>query len=282
MRPEAFKADDVFAHIQKFVGWRRSVGLRGTAEAADRAKSQLLAAAAEELQAPIESVVTLIQLLTPPARSRRSATTPTCSRRSARGLLWVIDDCLDLTCVEVARLGSTVRRSIFAVLDEVRYGLGPRQRQGLVSGIDIGALARPHHRRWSADRQVLMSLIDTTLNRPPRGSSTTTCAARSMSTGSGGRVRRHGYPEGVTAGPSAPNCSRRTRALAAAIEGGMMLRPSTAAAFRSISAWRTALSSRSRREPEAPRLARSRPWAPSECLRGRLPRAARARSRYRH
>ncbi len=174
MRPEDFKGDDLFAQIQNLVerlaAERR---LRETAEATDKAKSELLATTGHELRAPIESVVALIQLLSASPLDPAQRRYTDMLAQSARSLLWVIDDIFDLTYLEAGRL--ELDRAAFdlhAMLDEVGSVLQAHASdKGLTSGVDIGAscpdLVIADEARI---RQVLMSLIDTALKETTEGS----------------------------------------------------------------------------------------------------------------
>ncbi|HET9572680.1 MAG TPA: response regulator [Methyloceanibacter sp.] len=174
MRPEDFKGDDLFAQIQNLVerlaAERR---LRETAEAADKAKSELLATTGHELRAPIESVVALIRLLSASPLDPAQRRYTDMLAQAARSLLWVIDDIFDLTYLEAGRL--ELDRAAFdlpAMLDEVGSVLQAHAGdKGLTSGVDIGAscpdLVIADEARI---RQVLMSLIDTALKETTEGS----------------------------------------------------------------------------------------------------------------
>jgi len=174
MRPEDFKADDLFAQIQNLVerlaAERR---LRETAEAADKAKSELLATTGHELRAPIESVVALIQLLSASPLDPAQRRYTDMLAQSARSLLWVIDDIFDLTYLEAGRLAlDRAAFDLHAMLDEVGSVLQAHAGdKGLTSGVDIGAscpdLVVADEARI---RQVLMSLIDTALKETTEGS----------------------------------------------------------------------------------------------------------------
>jgi CheY-like chemotaxis protein len=174
MRPEDFKGDDLFAQIQNLVerlaAERR---LRETAEAADKAKSELLATTGHELRAPIESVVALIRLLSASPLDPAQRRYTDMLAQAARSLLWVIDDIFDLTYLEAGRL--ELDRAAFdlhTMLDEVGSVLQAHAGdKGLTSGVDIGAscpdLVIADEARI---RQVLMSLIDTALKETTEGS----------------------------------------------------------------------------------------------------------------
>jgi CheY-like chemotaxis protein len=147
--------------------------LRETAEAADKAKSELLATTGHELRAPIESVVALIRLLSASPLDPAQRRYTDMLAQAARSLLWVIDDIFDLTYLEAGRL--ELDRAAFdlhAMLDEVGSVLQAHAGdKGLTSGVDIGAscpdLVIADEARI---RQVLMSLIDTALKETTEGS----------------------------------------------------------------------------------------------------------------
>ena len=174
MRPEDFKGDDLFAQIQNLVerlaAERR---LRETAEAADKAKSELLATTGHELRAPIESVVALIRLLSASPLDPAQRRYTDMLAQAARSLLWVIDDIFDLTYLEAGRL--ELDRAAFdlhTMLDEVGSVLQAHAGdKGLTSGVDIGASCPDIVIADEARiRQVLMSLIDTALKETTEGS----------------------------------------------------------------------------------------------------------------
>ena len=64
MQPEDFRPDDLFAQIQGLVdGLAAERDARQAAEAADKAKSDLLAMIGHELRTPMEAVVAMTELL---------------------------------------------------------------------------------------------------------------------------------------------------------------------------------------------------------------------------
>ena len=64
MRPEDFRPDDLFAQIQGLVdGLTAERRAREAAEAADKAKSELLAMVGHELRSPMEAVTAMAELL---------------------------------------------------------------------------------------------------------------------------------------------------------------------------------------------------------------------------
>jgi signal transduction histidine kinase len=81
MRPEDFRPDDLFAQIQGLVDRladeRRA---REAAEAADKAKSDLLTMVGHELRTPMEAVVAMAELMPgQPARPHPTALCPNAS-----------------------------------------------------------------------------------------------------------------------------------------------------------------------------------------------------------
>lgn len=64
MQPEDFRSDDLFAQIQGLVETVDAERqLRERAEAADRAKSELLAVVSHELRTPMGAVISMSELL---------------------------------------------------------------------------------------------------------------------------------------------------------------------------------------------------------------------------
>ena len=64
MRPEDFRPDDLFAQIQGLVdGLADERRAREAAEAADKAKSDLLTMVGHELRTPMEAVVAMAELM---------------------------------------------------------------------------------------------------------------------------------------------------------------------------------------------------------------------------
>src|SRR6476619_6860291 len=101
MRPEDVRSEDLFAQIQglgETVDAERK--MRERAEAADRAKSDLLAVVSHELRTPMGAVISMSELLlngTLDTTQRRYADT---LQQSARSLLTVLNDLLDYSKLE--------------------------------------------------------------------------------------------------------------------------------------------------------------------------------------
>jgi CheY-like chemotaxis protein/nitrogen-specific signal transduction histidine kinase len=174
MRPEDFRPDDLFAQIQGLVdGLAAERAAREAAEAADKAKSDLVAMIGHELRAPMEAVVAMAELL------RASPLDPTQARyadtlyQSARSLLGALSDVLDYTRLEAGRF--ELEQTTFDLHDLIQ-GVGAvlqtrANEKGLTGGFDIGANC-PQLIVGDGPRlrQVLLSLIDNALKFTAHGS----------------------------------------------------------------------------------------------------------------
>ena len=138
-----FKPDDLFAQIQKLVE-RLAVERRAreAAEAADKAKSELLAMVGHELRAPIESVIAMIDLL------KASPLDPAQRRYTdmiAQSALSLRPRARRYFRPHPPRgrdaSSSTARQfDLHAMLHDVGFDVaGPRERQGADQRLDIGA-----------------------------------------------------------------------------------------------------------------------------------------------
>lgn len=173
MRAEDFKPDDLFTQIQNLVE-RLAVERRAreAAEAADKAKSELLATVGHELKAPAETLIAMIELLSASPLDPAQRRYTDMLIQSALTLRHVIDDFFDLTRLEAGRFA--LDRSEFdlhAMMHDVGSVLQTRASdKGLTSGVDIGASCP---QLVVADegriRRVLMSLIDTALKSTSDG-----------------------------------------------------------------------------------------------------------------
>ncbi len=173
MRAEDFKPDDLFAQIQNLVE-RLAVERRAreSAEAADKAKSELLAMIGHELRAPVDTLIAMTELLSASPLDPAQRRYTDMLIQSALTLRHVIDDIFDLTRLEAGRFA--LDRSEFdlhAMMQDVGSVLQTRASdKGLTSGVDIGAscpqLVVADEERI---RRVLMSLIDTALKSTSDG-----------------------------------------------------------------------------------------------------------------
>ncbi len=167
MRPEDFRPDDLFAQIQALVdGLAAERRAREAAEAADKAKSELIAMVGHELRTPMEAVVVMAELLlASPLDGTQQRCTETLAQ-SARSLLGVLNDILDFSRLESGRFElDRASYDLHDLLNSVAAVLQMRANEkGLTSGVDIGASC-PRFLIGDAARirQVLMSLIDNAL-----------------------------------------------------------------------------------------------------------------------
>ncbi len=174
MQPEDFRPDDLFAQIQGLVdGLTAERRAREAAEAADKAKSDLLAMIGHELRSPMEAITAMGELLL------ASPLDPTQERyvgmlhQSARSLLGVLNDVLDFSRLEAGRM--ELQQATFDLHDLI-HGVGTvlqarANDKGLTGGVDIGADC-PRYIVGDAARlrQVLMSFVDTALKFTSIGS----------------------------------------------------------------------------------------------------------------
>lgn len=174
MRPEDFRPDDLFAQIQGLVDCLAEERLaREAAEAADKAKADLIATIGYELRSPMEGMVAMTELLMAvpldPTQARYVGTL----HQTTRGLLAVLADILDFARLEAGRF--ELERAAFDLHDLIQ-GVGSvlqvrANEKGLTGGLDIGANC-PQFVTGDAARlrQVLSSLVDNALKFTAHGS----------------------------------------------------------------------------------------------------------------
>lgn len=174
MRPEDFRPDDLFAQIQGLVdGLAAERRARETAEAADKAKSELLAMIGHELRSPMEAVTAMAELLLASPLDPTQERYADMLHQSARSLLGVLNDVLDFSRLEAGRMElQQVNFDLHDLLQGVGTVLQSRANdKGLTGGIDIGANC-PRFVVGDGPRlrQVLMSFIDNALKFTSIGS----------------------------------------------------------------------------------------------------------------
>jgi signal transduction histidine kinase/ActR/RegA family two-component response regulator len=164
MQPEDFRPDDLFAQIQGLVeAVDAERQLRERAEAADRAKSELLAVVSHELRTPMGAVISMSELLLNSpldTTQRRYAET---LQQSARSLLTVLNDILDYSKLEAGRF--ELDRAAFD-LHELVKSVGSEvqaraREKGLKGVVNVG-MSCPRFVKGDATRlrQVLTNLTD--------------------------------------------------------------------------------------------------------------------------
>jgi signal transduction histidine kinase/ActR/RegA family two-component response regulator len=174
MRPEDFRPDDLFAQIHSLVeGLAEERAARQAAEAADKAKSDLLAMIGHELRAPMESIVGMSELLLASPLEPTQARYVDTLYRSARSLLAALNDVLDFARLESGRF--ELAQSSFDLYELIRsVGTVLQTRageKGLTGGVDVGANC-PQFVNGDARRlrQVLLSLVENALRFTAHGS----------------------------------------------------------------------------------------------------------------
>jgi CheY-like chemotaxis protein len=174
MRPEDFRADDLFAQIHGLVdGLAEERQAREAAEAADKAKSELLAMIGNELRTPMEAVVAMAELLLTSPLDPTQVHYAETLHQSGRSLLGVLSDVLDFSRLEAGRF--ELDQTTFDLHDLIQGVAAVLQtranEKGLTSGVDIGANC-PRFIVGDATRlrQVLMSLVDNALKFTAIGS----------------------------------------------------------------------------------------------------------------
>jgi CheY-like chemotaxis protein/nitrogen-specific signal transduction histidine kinase len=182
MRTEDFRPDDLFAQIQSLVdALQAERQARQLAEAAEKAKSELLALASHELRTPMGAIVSMTELLLASPLDNTQRRYGETLQQSAKSLLAVLNDVLDFSKLEAGHCELDL--APFDLHDLVQ-GIAARlqaraSEKGLASGVDIGASCP---RRIKGDaariRQILDNLIDNALKFTSEGSVRLRASAR--------------------------------------------------------------------------------------------------------
>jgi CheY-like chemotaxis protein len=174
MRPEDFQPDDLFAQIQGLVdGLSAERAARHTAEAADKAKSDLLAMIGHELRTPMETVVAMSELLLASPLDPTQARYAEMLYQSGRSLVSVLNDVLDFSRLEAGRFElEQISFDLHELIRGVAALLHTRANEkGLTGGVDIGANCPQSIVGDPARlRQVLIGLVDNALKFTAHGS----------------------------------------------------------------------------------------------------------------
>ena len=174
MQPEDFRPDDLFAQIEGLVeAVDAERHARERAEAADRAKSEMLAVVSHELRTPMGAVISMSELLlngTLDNTQRRYAET---LQQSAKSLLTVLNDLLDYSKLEAGRF--ELDRAVFdlhGLVKGVGSELQARAREKTIKGgVHVG-MSCPRFVKGDGSRlrQVLTNLIDNAVKFTAAGS----------------------------------------------------------------------------------------------------------------
>jgi CheY-like chemotaxis protein len=173
MRTDVFRPDDQSGEVESLAAALAAEReARERAEAADKAKSELLAVVSHELRTPMGAVISMAELLLGGSlddTQRRYADT---LNQSARSLLTVLNDLLDFSKLEAGRveldLAPLDMQALMASAgSELRVRAGAK---GLDSGVHVG-MSCPRFVTGDAARlhQVLANLIDNAVKFTARG-----------------------------------------------------------------------------------------------------------------
>ncbi len=182
MRPEDFRPDDLFAQIQGLVdAVQAERQARELAEAADKAKSELLALVSHELRTPMGAIISMAELLLASPLDTTQRRYGETLQQSARSLLTVLNDILDFSKLEAGRFELDYAPfDLHDLVQNLAAGLQARaSEKGLASGLDIGASC-PRFVKGDAGRirQIVGNLIDNALKFSSEGSVRLRASAR--------------------------------------------------------------------------------------------------------
>jgi signal transduction histidine kinase len=174
MQARDLRARDLFGQVKPLVeGFEAERKARQAAEAANKAKSELLATISHELRTPMEAVVAMGELLLATPLDETQQRHAETLLQSSRRLLNALNDVLDFSRVETGRFeADPVAFDLHALIHDVAAELQARANdKGFTGSIDIGTSC-PRHVIADATRlrQVLMGLIDNSLKYTSIGS----------------------------------------------------------------------------------------------------------------
>ena len=174
MQARDLRARDLFGQVKRLVeGFEAERKARQAAEAANKAKSELLATISHELRTPMEAVVAMGELLLATPLDETQQRHAETLLQSSRSLLNALNDVLDFSRLETGRFeADPVAFDLHALIHDVAADLQARANdKGLTGSVDIGTSC-PRHVITDATRlrQVLMGLIDNSLKYTSIGS----------------------------------------------------------------------------------------------------------------
>ena len=174
MQPEDFRPDDLFGQIESLVeALDVEREARERAEAADKAKSELLAVVSHELRTPMSALVSMTELLLvsqlDPTQRRYAETL----ERSARSLLSVLNDVLDFSDLEAGRCELSIAPfDLHDLVKTVGQTLQLKAEEKSLEGAAHIGMSCPRFVKGDALRlnQILASLIDNAVKFTDQGS----------------------------------------------------------------------------------------------------------------
>jgi len=174
MRAKDITPKDLFEQIQCLVeALSAEYQARERAEAADRAKSELLAIVSHELRTPMGAVISMSELLLSGSLDDTQRLYAETMQQSARSLLTVLNDLLDFSKLEAGQFqleqeGFDLHELVKSVGNELRARAGEK---ALASGAHIG-MSCPRFVKGDAGRlrQILGNLVDNAIKFTAEGS----------------------------------------------------------------------------------------------------------------
>lgn len=174
MKPEDLRPEDLLARIQSLAeALAAEHQARERAEAADKAKTELLAVVSHELRTPMGAVISMSELLLTTSLDETQRRYGETLQQSARSLLTVLNDILDFSKLDAGRFELDL--ASFDVHELVKSAGSELQARAdekkLESGVHIG-MSCPRFVKGDASRlrQVLANLVDNAVKFTPQGS----------------------------------------------------------------------------------------------------------------